>query len=146
MRRFAAVGLSVLVILIGLSGCEYFEGEPEPTINPSDPSAPQIGGLITAAIDGYNTYGATSMFPLMALEVTQVCTEEEFVADMEDAPDLNMLRMMKSIEHTDDGRAKVTLVVITTGGDLEQVWTMTLAQNNVWKILDVPGMSDCKVA
>lgn len=146
MRRLALSALAALVLVLTLSGCEYLEGEPEPTIDPADPSAPQIGGVITAAIDGYNTYGPTAMFPFMALEVTQVCTEEQFVADMADAADLTTLRMMKSIEHTEEGGALVTLDVITADGDMEQVWTMTVARNNVWKILDVPGMSDCKVA
>lgn len=146
MRRLAVTALFGSIMLFTLSGCEYLEGEPEPTIDPGDPSARAIGGVITAAIDGYNTYGPAAMYPFLAIEVQQVCTEDEFVADMADAPDLNTLRMMKSIEHTDDGRANVTMDVITLEGDVEQVWTMTLARNNVWKILNVPGMSDCRVA
>jgi hypothetical protein len=146
MRRVFTAAAAAILIVFALSGCEYLEGEPEPTLDPADPAAPRIGGIITAALSSYTTYGPETIYPLLAPEVALVCSQEEFVADMADAGEFGQLRMMKSIDYQGDGTARVNLVIITTEGDVEQTWTMKLGLNNIWKILDVPGMSDCKVA
>lgn len=107
-----------------------------------DAAVEQLGSTAEVATYAFAEDGATGLYDYVAESVKDVCTVEEFEADLEGSEQPTSFRGMEDAE-IDGDTATATVVLIFDTEDIGQEWSFVDEGENTWRITAVPDMDEC---
>jgi hypothetical protein len=112
------------------------------SLSRTDPRYVSIASAVSIAVDSYNSQGGSGLYPYVGNEVRRVCSQEQFVAGVED----QVRGPLGSInEITLDGDlATVQLTLNTLSGLREVEWKLATQPNSTWAVIEVLGSEECR--
>jgi hypothetical protein len=136
MKITALAGLFVAILAL-LAACGGGDD------NTDDPRVGEIGGVAELATYAYASAGPEGLYDYVAKTVKDKCSVEEFSADLKGAEEPTSFRGMKGVKFDGD-TATATVVQIFEDMDKDVKWAFVDEGDGAWRIVDAPGLSDCK--
>jgi hypothetical protein len=137
MKKFAVTVFLLMVPVLVLAACgDDDDGDA------NDERLDQLGSTAEAATYAYAADGAAGLYDYVAQTVKDVCTIEQFEADLESADVPTSFRGMDGATFDGDS-ADATLIQIFDTEDRTVVWTFVDEGDNTWRVTTVPEQDEC---
>jgi len=136
MKNWIALAAVCVVAVAGLTACGGGDSK-------EDARASAIGALSENAVDAWSQNGAAGLHSFFTQSVLARCSVDQLETALSGQPKPTAWRNTKDFKFSTEGQATATVIVVSNGQDVPQTWTFELEANTRWRVLDLPGLSEC---